>query len=67
MEPGKFLHGIPQGSILRPLLFLLYMNDMPQVVKYELLLYADDTGLIFQHSDINQIEIQLKNFSLMCD
>ena len=67
LEPGKFLHGIPQGSILRPLLFLLYMNDMPQVVKYELLLYADDTGLIFQHSDINQIEIQLKNFSLMCD
>ena len=36
--------------------------------KCELFLYADDTCLIFQHSDINEIEIQLnKNFSLICD
>ena len=41
---------------------------MPQAVKCELLLYADDTYLIFQHSDINEIEIQLnKNFSSICD
>ena len=41
---------------------------MPQAVKCELLLYADDTCLIFQHSDISGIEIQLnKNFSLICD
>ena len=57
-----------QGSSLCPLLFLLYINDMPQAVKCELLLYADDTCLIFQHSDINEIEIQLnKNFSSICD
>ena len=36
---------------------------MPQAVNCELLLYVDDTCLIFQHSDINEIEIQLnKNF-----
>ena len=41
---------------------------MPQAVKRELLLYADDTCLIFQHSDINETEIQLnKNFSLTGD
>ena len=41
---------------------------MPQAVKCELLLYADDTCLIFQHNDIKEIEIQLnKNFSLTCD
>ena len=41
---------------------------MPQVVICELLLYADDTCLIFQHNDIKEIEIQLnKNFSLICD
>ena len=41
---------------------------MPQAVKCELLLYRDDTCLIFQHSDINEIEIQLnKNFSSICD
>ena len=41
---------------------------MPQAVKCELLLYADDTCLIFQHSGTKEIEIQFnKNFSLMCD
>ena len=41
---------------------------MPQAVKCELFLDVDDTCLIFQHSDINEIEIQLsKNFSLICD
>ena len=41
---------------------------MPQAVKCELLLYADDTCLIFRHNDIKEIEIQLnKNFSLICD
>ena len=41
---------------------------MSQAVKYELLLYADGICLIFQHSDINEIKIQLnKNFSLICD
>ena len=58
-EPGKLLYGVRQGSILGPLLFLIYINDMSQAVKCELLLYADDTCLIFQHNDIKEIEIQL--------
>ena len=41
---------------------------MPQAVTCELPLYEDDTYLIFQHNDINEIEIQLnKNFSLIWD
>ena len=41
---------------------------MSQAVDSELLLYADDTGLIFQHKDITEIETTLnKNFSLLCD
>ena len=53
-EPGKLLSGVPQGSILGSLLFLLHINDMPQAVKCELLLYADDTCLIFQHNGIKK-------------
>ena len=68
LELGKLLCEVSQGSILGPLLFLLCMNDMPQAVKCELLLYADDTCLIFQHNNIKEIEIQLnKKFSLICD
>ena len=51
--------GVPQGSILGPLIFLLYVNDMPQAVDCDLLLYADDSCLVFRDNNIDEIEKQL--------
>ena len=67
-SPGKLSCGVPQGSILGPPLFLLYVNDMPKAVSCELLLYADDTCLICMRKDIKTIEHQLnKDLSSLCE
>ena len=50
-EPGIVNCGVPQGSILGPLLFLCYVNDMAISVNCELLLYADDSALIISGPD----------------
>ena len=56
---SKINCNIPRGSILGPLLFLLYANDMAHAVHSDLLLYADDSGLTFQHKHVHTIEHQL--------
>ena len=65
---GKVSCGVPQGSILGPSLFVIYVNDMPQAVKSNLFLYADDSCLMYQHRDVNEIKKQLnKDFENVCD
>ena len=65
---GKISCGVPQDSILGPLLFLIYVNDMPQAVKSTLRLYADDSRLMCQHKNIAEIKkILNEDFENICD
>ena len=49
--------GVPQGSILGPLLFVLLMNDLPDHInKCSVLMYADDTVLFYSSRDVQDIE-----------
>ena len=56
-EDGTLKHGAPQGSILEPFLFLLYVNDLPQSLSDTgSYLHADDTCIFYQHEDVKKIE-----------
>ena len=62
---SSVLTGVPQGSILGPLLFLIYINDLPDDLESSVKLFADNTSLFSTVYDrimlADQLDKDLKN------
>src|SRR6266576_5393384 len=54
-HPIPILKGVPQGSILGPLLFILYVNDLPNITTHKITQYADDTSLVLCAPTVSQL------------
>ena len=59
--PTAVTHGIPQGSIVGPILFSLFCNDLPSHLDVESVIYADDTHLLDQPQNLAALKARIEN------
>ena len=60
-------YGVPRGSTLGPLLFVLYVNDLPNAVQSVPQLFADNTCLLLSHPNSAILQDKLsQEVSLLC-